>query len=974
MNFKTEIIDKNSTPFKGTDIFSADTDFDIYYVAKGRMDIFISGVDEKGIQSTPFHNIFSVEPDSFYFTYNLRKLNSTGSIKLHSDILTDTEIYCIDKSKLLEIMQNNICFDRVCSSIEKWVYLINNILYLFKEPENINKFINSKKNNYEAGTYISRDKLLYINSNNDISIKSFSLKNIVVSKNTYFPLCFGTVLNFHQNNICKFKTLKELLTDKYDIGECLNTYNGLLSQLFHDYIGKANEKYSFQLKKREEDIDILKNKSFQNIEKCLRNKQKKSYGDNKFSILAACELIAEIMKVKIIKPDFSIHDEDYSNHIFWLKKITEKSDIRIREVHIGKDWFKKSYGIFLGFNSSSGNPIVAQEKLFNKYLLHDISNSKCFYVKRANKYTDLEDTGYVFYKPFPKNKIRIYDIFKLTLFNTLPDIIVTLLIGLIVGLIGLLVPLATGIIFDTIIPNQDLKLLYQIVIILYSTTIASSLLNYANSFTIIKLSTKIEYFSQAAVWNRLMHLPVSFFRNFTAGDLCSRSLVISSIQQSLSGMTISSLLGGVFAIMNVFLLFYYNSKMAWFCIGLSLIYVITVIIISGINIYLGYKIMNIEGKLAGEVYQYLSGIKKLKISSASERAFYNWTTGFCEKTMYSIKIAICKIVQSISGSSILTIGQIIIYYILISSFLKGNNSMTIGHFMAFISAYAAFQSGLSNIASSIISGIGIVPSYKRAKPIIDAIPENNTIKPDVKLTSGSIDISNIKFSYSRQLLNVLDDLSLRIKPGEFTAIVGESGSGKSTILRLLLGFEKPDSGSIFFDKFDLSKVDIKQLRSQIGTVLHDTKIMSGTIYENIAGPSKQITEEEAWDYAKLTCCADFISLLPMKMNTILMPGGTTISGGQRQQIFIARALVGKPKILFFDEASSALDNVTQKAIFYNLSNIYATKVVIAHRLSTIINADRICVLEKGKIAQEGTYTELINQDGPFLKMAKRQIL
>ena len=221
---------------------------------------------------------------------------------------------------------------------------------------------------------------------------------------------------------------------------------------------------------------------------------------------------------------------------------------------------------------------------------------------------------------------------------------------------------------------------------------------------------------------------------------------------------------------------------------------------------------------------------------------------------------------------------------------------------------------------------------------------------------------------------VLEDLSLNIHPGEYLAIVGTTGCGKSTLLRLLLGFETPQKGYIHYDRKDLSRVDLKSLRRRIGTVMQDGKLLWGDIFSNISVSNPTMTLDDAWEAAEVAAIADDIRAMPMGMYTIISDGQGGISGGQRQRLLIARALAGKPRILFFDEATSALDNITQKKVSDAIDGLKCTRVVIAHRLSTIRNCDRIVVLDQGRIAEEGTYETLIEKNGLFAELVKRQRL
>lgn len=298
--------------------------------------------------------------------------------------------------------------------------------------------------------------------------------------------------------------------------------------------------------------------------------------------------------------------------------------------------------------------------------------------------------------------------------------------------------------------------------------------------------------------------------------------------------------------------------------------------------------------------------------------------------------------------------------------------MSTGQFLAFNAAFSGLLGAMVGMTSTFLSVAEIIPLYERATPILKTLPEIDEVKTDPGHLTGELDISRIFFRYHEVGPLVLQDVSLRARPGEFIAVVGSSGSGKSTLLRLLLGFETPESGAIYFDGQDLAGLDVQSVRRQMGVVLQNSQLLPGNIFDNIVG-SLPLTMDDAWEAAALAGLAEDIQQMPMAMHTAITAGSSTLSGGQRQRIVIARAIVNKPRIIIFDEATSALDNRTQAEVSRSLEGLNATRIVIAHRLSTIINADRIYVMDQGKIVQSGTYAELISQEGPFAEMAKRQL-
>jgi ATP-binding cassette subfamily C protein len=303
----------------------------------------------------------------------------------------------------------------------------------------------------------------------------------------------------------------------------------------------------------------------------------------------------------------------------------------------------------------------------------------------------------------------------------------------------------------------------------------------------------------------------------------------------------------------------------------------------------------------------------------------------------------------------------------------GRDQLSTGEFLAFMSAFSALLTGLLDVGASLVGVINVVPTYDRLRPILRAVPELDDTRADPGVLRGRIEVSNVTFRYRQDDPPVLDAVNIQAEPGEFVAIVGPSGSGKSTMLRVLLGFERAESGSVAYDGFDLESLDIQAVRKQCGVVLQDGALLPGDIFTNIIGSSVELTLEDAWEAARMAGLDKDVEAMPMGMHTVIPEGGGSLSGGQRQRLMIARALVNRPRVVFFDEATSALDNPTQAIVTASLDRLNSTRIVIAHRLSTVVNADKIYVLEKGRLAQSGTYEQLMQTPGTFQDLARRQI-
>jgi NHLM bacteriocin system ABC transporter ATP-binding protein len=557
------------------------------------------------------------------------------------------------------------------------------------------------------------------------------------------------------------------------------------------------------------------------------------------------------------------------------------------------------------------------------------------------------------------------------------DGLIMLIVALAGSLLGLVTPIISGMFMDDVIPQADIEFWFEIFMLLLVVTVLSSLLSLIRGIFMVRIELKSGLHLQAALMDHLLRLPVGFFKRYSSGDLSSRALSVNSIQQMLTNSILSSVLTGMFSVVNLVLLFYYDVELAWIGILLSVIAVAYVYIIGLLKLKDNREMAELDGKIQGNLLELLTGISKLRVAGAEIRAFSNWTKRFTRLKKLSFRAGMLQNYVEVFNSSYPLLTSMVFFffiYYLINSAAQGNtiSGFSVGAFLAFISAFRQFLSQCLSLGLTAISTMQIVPLFERIQPIFEEEIESTLENEDPGFLSGHIEMNHLNFRYEENGPLILNDVSFEIKAGELIAFVGPSGSGKSTILRLLIRFEKPESGSIYFNGQDFSVLDVDAVRRQMGVVLQDGTLMSGSIFQNIVG-STNLTLDDAWEAARMCGLDKDIEDMPMGMHTMVSPGGGTFSGGQVQRMMIARAIVHRPKILLFDEATSALDNKTQQIVTDSLDSLQATRIVIAHRLSTIKNADRIYVIDKGSIVETGTYDSLMAEGGIFATLAKRQI-
>jgi len=448
-----------------------------------------------------------------------------------------------------------------------------------------------------------------------------------------------------------------------------------------------------------------------------------------------------------------------------------------------------------------------------------------------------------------------------------------------------------------------------------------------------------------------------------------RATGFAMIQKILSVNVITMIISSSFSIINGLYIFTINTIMGLLALGLTAISVVITLVIGKMQMKCQRTSLEMSNDISGMVFELITSVSRLRVAGAESRSYLKWVREYAKQRKVEYKRGQLMALLRLATIALPTLSMVVIYF-----YVSETSSISSGDFVAINSAFMIFISSLLGLVQTLISINSVVPQYENTKPIIDGVPEVDSFKTTPGKILGDIEIRHLYFSYYEGGATILDNIFINIKHGEYVAIIGASGSGKSTLLRLLLGFEKPTSGSIYCGGFDLESVDIREIRKQMGVVLQDSQLIPGDILSNIAGSKKELTEEDVWELLKKVGMDEEIREMPMGLKTMVAEGAGTLSGGQRQKLLIARAIAANPAIIFFDEATSALDNRSQKIVSESMKNLDATRIVIAHRLSTIMDCDRILVLEKGNIVEEGTYEALMKKEAYFYKYAKRQLI
>jgi NHLM bacteriocin system ABC transporter ATP-binding protein len=658
-----------------------------------------------------------------------------------------------------------------------------------------------------------------------------------------------------------------------------------------------------------------------------------------------------------------------------IQAIAETSGVRIRKALLQGRWWNDEFGPLLGFTADTGEPVAllpARSRLSreHRYDVFDLATG-------ARRAVDgplaakLSSTAYTMYRSLPE-QARPLELVRFALSGLSKDVLVGVLCGVAATLLGMLIPQATAIVVDYAIPNADRSLLLNIALGLGAAAFGMLLFEFAQAASLLRIETLAAAAVQAGLWNRLLKLRPSFFRGFTAGDLHSRAASIGTIRQRLGGATLTNIFSATLAFLNAALMLYYSPILGFTVLVVAAI-AVAVIGSSGVLISRVMPVLqNIDGHLSGLMVQLVDAAPKLRVAGAEHRAFAHWAESYGRKQR--LNQSVVKLQDRIRlTNSVLPLVALAILYATAAGFLTtAGRPFSLGRFLAFNAALAAFLTGITTLSETGISVLNVPSLWGRARTILDAEPEvASNATASIKL-KGAVKVERVTFRYRDDGPLTLDEVTIEARPSECIALAGPSGGGKSTILNLLLGFEKPLSGAIYYDGHDLKGLNVTNVRRQIGVVMQDNKIMAGSIFENIACGSLS-TVTDAWESARAAGLADDIEKMPMGMHTVISEAGTNLSGGQRQRLLIARALILKPSVLILDEATSALDNRTQAIVMKNLDSLKVTRILVAHRLSTIRQADRIYVIDGGRIVQTGTFDRLSREDGLFARLMARQM-
>ncbi|MFF9102703.1 NHLP bacteriocin export ABC transporter permease/ATPase subunit [Streptomyces rubrogriseus] len=679
---------------------------------------------------------------------------------------------------------------------------------------------------------------------------------------------------------------------------------------------------------------------------------------------AACKLVARAAGIPLAEPASGGTESDRLDPV---ERIALASRVRTRSVRLADRWWREDVGPLVGHRTLSGAPVALLWRRGGYVAVHPATGRETP-VERANA-GEFEPRAVMFYRPLPERRLSPLRLLRFCLAGTRRDLTSLLLAGLVTVALGALVPIATGRVLGEFVPKAQTGLIVQVCLAVMLSSVVAAAFMLLQNLTILRLEGRIEATLQPAVWDRLLRLPTKFFTERSTGELASAAMGISAIRRLLAGVGPTVAQSVTVGAMNLGLLLWYSVPMAFAAIGM-------LVVVAGVFLGLGLwqvrwqrRLVKLTNKLNNQAFQTLRGLPKLRVAAAENYAYAAWAERFAHSRELQQRAGRIKNLNAVLGAVYLPLCTLLMFMLLAG---PARGSMSAAEFLTFNASVTMLLTSVTQLTGAFVSGVAALPLFEEIRPVLDATPEVRTASTRPGPLSGAIEARRLSFRYTDDGPLVLDDVSFEVRPGEFVAVVGPSGCGKSTLLRLLIGFDRPLSGSVLYDGQDLAALDQSAVRRQCGVVLQHAQPFTGSILDVICG-TEAYTPEEAMAAARMAGLAEDIERMPMGLHTIVSGSGA-VSGGQRQRLMIAQALIRRPRILFFDEATSALDNETQRTVIESTKALNATRIVIAHRLSTVLDADRVIVMEDGRVAQQGPPARLLADTGGRLhELVRRQL-
>ena len=695
--------------------------------------------------------------------------------------------------------------------------------------------------------------------------------------------------------------------------------------------------------------------------------ESESPSDEHSTLLKALRIIGEREKIDFVEPR---REAPHSLH-----NILVTSGVRGREVSLASEtnwWMGDSFSL-LAFQDKDQRPVALMPGTFGRYRLADPETGASTRLSAALA-RQLGDSAWMFYRTLPRRRATTRDVLSIVGQGLPLEALRFTVSGLLVGLCAFFPALAFGLFADWVLPVQSQTLLVSLTIALVFVALFGTTMTFLQSSTLLRAEARIAARLSASIWDRIIGIRPTSLHGFSAGELTSRAMVFQALRERASNLVTSSITSVTFLFPTLLLLFFYDRFLAMVSLGVGLVSMCAIAALGLLQFKPQKRYFEERQGLSGTLFQFINGIGKLRTAGAEQSAFAFWVRGFVRQKQAEIDLNRVNEVVVATTSSIPLLASAMVFA---ATLLIRSDDFTLGDFIVIYAASMMFFSATTRLGASVQALASVAPEFQQVIPLLERAPEAEggpIHEQDSELTiRGELRFDHVSFAYPESKELVLDDVSIHVHPGEFVAIVGASGTGKSTLLNLALGLEQPTSGAIYYDNYDVAKMNRRSLRRQLGVVSQNGSLQPGTLLQNITGVARDLGEKQAWEAARMAAVEQDIRAMHMGLHTPVGDNSAHFSGGQVQRILIAAALIRKPRIVFLDEATNWLDNTSQSEVMENIGSLAVTRVVIAHRISAIRRADRIYVLDKGKIVQSGTFDQLSKEPGTFRELLSRQV-
>ena len=639
----------------------------------------------------------------------------------------------------------------------------------------------------------------------------------------------------------------------------------------------------------------------------------------------------------------------------------------VREVALHGDWWNHDLGVVIGVLTEGNLPILMRSNV-RRGAMEFCSPKQKDSLQRVSQEaaSTLQPTAYVLYPTLPDTPLTLLDVMKGVLKIHPMEVMVFLALTAAIALLAYSVPVSSGLVIDHAVPHRDTDLLIGIVTVVAGCNLLMLVLRHTAEMVAQRLEGSVGVQIQVGALDRMFRLPLNFFADQNSILLMRRFSDLEHARRALLRMLVTTVLDSVTLLVGLALMLFY------FPLG-ALVVLLASVLSMALAYWIGKRSFSAysEGEsmavnVLTVVHEMISNMLSIRVYAAQRRMFSRWRDSFIEMRRRTVRSNRFTMAFAASQQTINLLALSIIFAIV--TYAAGTTTnKPVGYYVAFVGSLLLINGSIQSIASSILASFGIRATIKRAALILASPPEQDHGRMRLGNLRGDLELAHVDYRYFDSSPLVLHDFSLSIAAGSYVGVVGTSGCGKSTLVKLMLGLLAPAKGKIFLDANNLLDFDIDKARQQIGVVMQDYRMVSGSVLENILA-DRIFSDDEILSILTKVGIGDYIKSLPMGIHTHISENSNTFSAGQIQLIALARALIGQPSMLIFDEATSALDNLSVQRIGTLLDELKITRIVFTHRINTLRNCDTILVMGRGQIVQQGTFAELKNSDGLFNAM------